>query len=728
MSSLDGSSDDFDDDDLILQLSTRPPRPTQSQVPSNFDSPANRDTSVTNKQGELESELIKAQGETSILRDKLNFLDDERKRERQVQVSHDQEIQNTHKRELDQLRLELQNLEDEKKFLLMEVRKVSSTRSRTSVASSYVDPSSSTDEATATENSSAGSKDIDKNHVKKRKIEESTHKNHVVITARAVSDEPGQLFDFIMTHKLQGVDLSTIEILNRLKLDDIEHFAYKNFRITKGESIGKSVVDLLLQCKKALTLDKFVDLILETFALFIKEITINKKESKIAVPFLVVLMYQTTIFRPSAVQPTALKDLLQFICDLIKAFQKVLKRPLHESTFGSDVEPQIYQYEFIDILVIIFSYDVLEISLRVLRSSSSSLYHEVLTPDLLKSIEHTYKLAVTSSYKPLMNVVFNAVEVLNLLSSMMMCATSVPIKLDSQWWKDCITRLYYTINRGINTYCPFQEENLDVFCFDKFHDIFGMIRNIGTNAAGRLIPRLIHEEKLQSLPRVILKDDTLEKDEQQTSHSTGINLESWLLQLKDNILNILENVIALFPDDSSIVNGEMLIQLTRFMSMEQELMMQRLLGQDSPNLSLHCHLIEHSLAVIYRLWMDHPKKLTSQNVKEIECELVTSLWRFVACRDHDIDTVEILENQSLVNEMGGLKIESRNNYYDDAFESMPAYMEEEVVREIDEQTSKIMQIKYGEVYQHMARTILECKLDTVVSLEGMDSLYVAMGK
>lgn len=721
MSSFDDSFDD-DDDDLILQLSKRPPRLTQTQTQSHLPSQVDENQATPSNQATLETELIKAQGETSILRDKLHFLDNERKREKELQINHDEDIRASHKRELEQLRLELQNLEDEKKFLLVEVRKASSaSRSRTSVASSYVDPSSSTDEVTATDNTPV----IGKKPIKKRKIEEPTKKNYILVSSRSVPDESGQLFDFLMMHKIQGVYMSTIEILNRLKLDYVEKFTFKDFSVSKGDSIGKSIVELLLRCKKIMSLDKFVGLLLETLALLVKEITVNKNESKIAVPFLVVIMYQTIIFRPSAVQQTDLTNLLHFICDLIQAFQKILKRPLHESTFGCDLEPQIFQYEFIDILVIIYSYDTLESSLRILRTSSASLYREVLTPRLLKSIEYAYKLAITSSYKPVTNVVFNAVEVLNLLSSMMLCS---PIKLNSQWWKDCITRLYNTLSKGIDTYSLFQEEDFDVFCFSKFHDIFGLIRNVGTNAAGRLIPQLIHEDQLQALPRVILKDDTLENNEYQNSHSTGINLESWLLQLKDNILNLLDNLIALFPEDTGIVNGEMMIQLTKMMSMEQELILQRLLGQDSPNLSLRCHLIEHSLAIIYRLWMDHPKQLTNQQVKEIESELVTSLWRFIASRDHSIDAAEIRENQLLVNEMGGLKIDHRNKFYDDAFKSMPAYMEEEVLREIDDQTSKIMQIKYGETYQQMARTILECKLDTVISIEGMDCLYVAMGK
>lgn len=81
MSSFDDSFND-DDDDLILQLSNRPPRLIQAQTRSHLPTQVSENQPTPSNQATLETELIKAQGETSILRDKLHFLDNERKRER----------------------------------------------------------------------------------------------------------------------------------------------------------------------------------------------------------------------------------------------------------------------------------------------------------------------------------------------------------------------------------------------------------------------------------------------------------------------------------------------------------------------------------------------------------------------------------------------------------------------------------------------------------------------
>nr|5OMD_A Chain A, DNA damage checkpoint protein LCD1 [Saccharomyces cerevisiae S288C] len=61
-------------------------------------------------------------GEASMLRDKINFLNIEREKEKNIQAVKVNELQVKHLQELAKLKQELQKLEDEKKFLQMEAR------------------------------------------------------------------------------------------------------------------------------------------------------------------------------------------------------------------------------------------------------------------------------------------------------------------------------------------------------------------------------------------------------------------------------------------------------------------------------------------------------------------------------------------------------------------------------------------------------------------------------
>lgn len=727
MSEAQGCLSSDDDDALILQLDALPLRngtqgslfPTQQtpQIQEQHDGSIN-----------FQDQLLKAQGEASMLRDKIFFLEGQIRREQQLQSRKTEELKSTHDEELAKVKLELQNLEDEKKFLLIEIRKASSSaRSR---ASSSFPSSANTDASTATDESTVTELDTNKSNMpfsKKRKIEEdNTKKKYVSIVSGKATDETSEFFDFLLLHKIVGAHLSTVEILNRLQLSHIEKYESKGLEITKGESIGKCLVSLLMRCKRSLTLDKFIDVLLENLAVLIKEISLNKQESNLAVPFLVAIMCQTILFRPSAVHAMALKDLLHFISDLIKAYQHVLKQSLHVQGPETYVEPQIFQYELIDFLVMLYAFDTLETSLRILQSQPSAVYQEVLDTSLLQSLEHICKSAITISYRPILNVVFNATEILNILSGMMVVCipNSVPIK--SHWWKNLLPRLYHILERDIRNFNMFQEDEGNVFFLSRFHDCFGLVRNIGSNFVGSLIPKLIFEDRLQGIPRVISKDDIPERTE--NSFNVDIRLERWFLQLKDNILNLLENLLTLYPNKPEIINGELLIQLTRLMSKEQEHMIERYVGQDSTNMSFRCHLIEHLLTLNFWFWTNHGNQLSSDQIKEIDSELTMSLWRvLVSEEDRNVNHKEMTDHSNLVDKLYQLQLKDSVSYYNDAFEDMPDFVKHELMSAVQVRASKIMQVKYDECYQHMARTILESKFQSMTSMEDIDSLYLAMG-
>ncbi|AQZ18948.1 LCD1 (YDR499W) [Zygosaccharomyces parabailii] len=689
------------DDDLILQLSTRPAKAsTQHAFPSQTDSGSAQPSQVDQS---FIDQLNRAQGEASMLRDKIRLLNKQWEREKLEQSHLKEDLETSHSREVSQLKLELQNVEDEKKFLVMEARKTAS-RSNARVVQPEHPPQVAQEQEP----------------LKKRRIEhlEEKKKPYVPLNAAKVPfDEASAFYDFLMAHKAVGATMTTLETLDRVRLNYIEEFGFKSLLIPKGHSVGQSIVRLLLQCKQNMALDAFIDILLEHLAALIKEITSHKQESKLAVPFLVSLMYQSIVFRPSAVRTLALRDLLLFTCDLIRAYQHVLKQPLHSSPYDIYSGPQIFQYELLDNLVILYSFDVLETTLRILRSQSPEMYGNVLDGMSLKSLEQVYQLALTISYKPILHVIFNTIEILNLLSNLVLDTTLV----DAKWWRDCIARLYTILAKGIKNNRMFAQDDVNVFYYNKFYDCFGLIRNVGTNQVGRLIPHLIYEEVQQAMPRVIPKESVAEIEGYPRTNS---ELESWLLRLKMDILNIFDNLLIVYP---SIGDGTMLIQLTKLMSNEQELMIERGVGQQSTNLHFHCRIIEHLLTLIHTLWTNHQPYLKQDQVKEVESELVMSLWRIIEPRDHKEDSIDLRDSVRLVDALHELKMNDQASCFDDALEDIPPYIEKELNTDLNDRTAKIMQVRYDSIYQDMARGILESKMEALTSVDDIDSLYLAMG-
>ncbi|CAI4038349.1 hypothetical protein SMKI_04G6930 [Saccharomyces mikatae IFO 1815] len=743
---ISGEFSSDDDDDILLELGTRPPRFTQvpsSSVALQTQLPAAvKVATATSKEDDensnvLINQLNKAQGEASILRDKIDFLKKEREKEKSIQAIKVNGLQLKHLQELSKLKQELQKLEDEKKFLQMEAR----GKPRKEIITAVKAPSTTSSANANTNNLTPDSSSVaieaktQSPQLKKRKMNDNLLKNNAVPLNpnRIIPDETSLFLESLFLHQIIGTELSTIEILNRLKFDYITEFKFKNFVIPKGAPIGKSIVSLLLRCKKTLTLDRFIDTLLEDIAVLIKEISVHPNESKLAVPFLVAFMYQIIQFRPSATHNLALKDCFLFICDLIKIYHHVLKIPIHESNMNLHVEPQVFQYELIDYLVVSYSFDVLETILRVLQSHPKQTYMEFFDENILKSFDFVYKLALSISYKPMINVMFSAIGILNIITNIILNMenpSNLTSLMSSSWWRDCITRLYSLLEKEVKSGDVYNENgDSTTLHMSKFYNFFGLVRNIGDNELGGLISRLIHSDRLQSIPRVISKENIgIDKDEF-TALMMNYKLEKWLLELKDEVLNIFENLLMIYGNDATIVNGEMLIHSSKFLSREQALMVERYVGQDSPNLDLRCHLIEHTLTIIYRLWKDHFKQLREEQIKQVESQLIMSLWRFLVCQTESVtaNEREMRDHRHLVDSLHDLTIKDQASYYEDAFEELPEYIEEELKMELNNRTARIMQVKYDEKFQEMARTILESKSFDLTTLEEADSLYISMG-
>lgn len=185
---LDDFSSD-EDDDLILQLSTKPPKSGTQADGTVVGWDHLQSQQVSQMEQNTKDQLSKAQGEASMLRDKIALLNKDKDRERLQQEHLKEELESLHSREVSQLKLELQNVEDEKKFLAMEVRKSSSSAKTSQMVSTP--------------------KADDQAAIKKRKIEQSeSRKNYVQLNLNRIPfDETASFYDFLVTHKAVGSDI-----------------------------------------------------------------------------------------------------------------------------------------------------------------------------------------------------------------------------------------------------------------------------------------------------------------------------------------------------------------------------------------------------------------------------------------------------------------------------------------------------------------------------------------
>lgn len=722
--------------------------PNLISSPGSTEKPSQSHSHVPTGLQALTARVRKAQGEASMLRDKIALLNLERDRERSVQEEQAKRQKESHEQEMLALKQELQRLEDEKKFLSMEARKPSSAMKSTPLPGFHATPesrntSSSSKLSTFEAESSPSSK--------KRKTENTTEPSRPLVVlnfSRRIPDENSLFYDHLILHRIVGCEYTTMEILSVIKLEYIEVFHYKTLIIKRSESIGRQLMEFILRYKQSMPLDAFVDTLLEHLAVLVTKISVHQQELKMAVPFLIALINQVIIFRPSAVQYTTLKEIVIFIADLIKTYQHVLKQPLYGTLeVHQNMAPDIFQYELIDILIILYSFDALESSFQVLQVNSNVDYAFFFDSKVLKAVESTYRLSLTISYKPLINVIFSTIVVLDTISNLAIVYQDAmkednvkstindgqeklqgkPPLIDSIWWRDCVTRLYYILSKEINNGGMF-DENSQSLTLSKYANIFSLNRNMGDNFNSQLLGRLVHIDKLQSIPRVILKDEVVDPKSNEMG-TLQLQLERWFLELKDSILDIFGNLTIIYPNNGQLINGEMFVEITKLLSREQELVITRFIGQTSFNLSIRCRIIEHCLSLLYRLWMEFQDFLKSEQVDSVENELVMSLWRIVVpgVQKERRTEMDLTDHRALINEFANFHIKDETLYFNDAFEDMPDFIERELNTDLNKETLRIMQSQSGTIYQEMAKAILESRFVSLASVEDLDSLYIAMG-
>ncbi|SCU99082.1 LAME_0G01772g1_1 [Lachancea meyersii CBS 8951] len=694
----DWLDDDDEDDELLDTLSKKPPRELGSLYPQ-----------APPSQNDGTAQLLKAQGEASMLRDRIKIIEKEKDQERKLLLQKSKELEQKHQQELESLKAELQRAEDEKKFLAYAGK--SHLKSSSSANATVVPQSSSPSSHEGVNSSDAASK--------KRRVVDTTKPMVVIKPNRILTDESGLFIQSVISHQLKGSEMSTLEILHHIRLAEVQDFEFRDFKICNGDPVGKGIFELLMSRQRSsFKLDQFIESWLESLAVLIKDISEHSKECKTAVPFLVALMHHSITFRPSAVRPAALKDLFHFMVDLIRTNRGVLKKPLAKSPLHLDVGPNIFQYEFIRILIVLYAFDTLEDSLKTLQSLSSQCQVAFMDEPFCEAINDLSRYSLTISYQPVLNVVYSTMEIFNCMANMLLDSPQLAQRIPHTWWENVKNRFYQVLTKTVSNNEVRENDCNSLFLPDETN-IYGLIRNLGNNYNGRFISQLVSRNEPLSVPQVILK----EFPESELITHKSVDVEWWSLKLKIGIVQLFGKLATVYRSDP--VEKGMIKVLARLMAQTQETLLTVLLGQESENIHMYYSLFSELLKLIFHIWHDRGCDLGL--ISEVECELTVCLWRIVFGTDAENDThinrMEMIEHKVLVDQFDELRLQSDLELFEDAFDGEHVdFVKEEMQSVSFGRCREIMGVGVDMGIMEMAKKMLEC----ITSMEDADVLYLAM--
>ncbi|AGO10827.1 AaceriAFR687Wp [[Ashbya] aceris (nom. inval.)] len=685
---------DEDSDDDILELANKPPRATQLTQAESYiegqkcsNGEAGAEARAHGEMDKLQMELMTARGESGMLRDRLMMLQQEKDRERERLLGREQELHDRHMQEMQKLQEELQRLEDEKQFLVLEKRQL--VKGQVAAGLPLQDREETT-EASA----------------KRRKTEDSLVRTYVTLNhARVVTGDSSLFLDHMVLFKLHGSDMTVLDMLDHISLESAA--SCSSLSVASGEPLGKPIHMMLLRLKNTHPLDKMIDIVLENLAMLIKKI-MQGKDCRFAVPFLVAYMHQALSFRPSAVHVNALKDLFQFSSDLAIKFQSLLKSPLHASPLDLGVEPNIFQYELLDTLSLFYCFDVMELCVKYLLQCSAASQKSFFDEVIWKNITKTMQLSLTISYKLVLNVVFSMVEILRALSEL-----NTPEELSTvQWWDSAISKFFQLWNRQVSNANLLDNYNLHIL---PKHNFPGLNRCLGDSTNVHLIEELIDTMAVQSIPEVIYRDFP------PFSRECKVRIEGWGLQLQLTTVNVLQQLLLRYG--KPLAHPELLNQTAKFLCREQELLLVVRLTADSHNTDMRMALAEELIRLLYHAWQEHEEP--SKAITEVQNELIACLWRVVFghMSNRDPQTQPELD-ALLLDSFHGLSLQEQQDLYDDVFDQPGA--QAFLARELAAENVLRCETQFSGCHAYTCREMAKSVLESIISLEDTDALFLAM--
>lgn len=349
----DDDDDEFDDDDDFIALTLKPPKQIQSTQPtSNINTQRPTLNNVTESQ-QL-PELLVAKGEIAVLRSKIADLEKARIHERDELLQNGQSEKETSSHKIMALENAVQRLEDERKFLTVEIKNLSNLR-------------------------------------KKRRINEDTQmedvEQSVPITPEPIIPPPptstntipkpkpptiklapprtineNSLFmDSILNHTIIGCQNTTMDFLSHITSSiPFQNDQDPSFKIDPKIPISTSILQYLVEKHETLRLDLLITKFSQNLTLLIQTIFQDSKSSKLSIPFLISLLHATILFRPSAITSETMTNLILFTVDLITHHIFIIKKQEDLTLIQKKFMIPAIQKNFINSLILIFSINLLE--------------------------------------------------------------------------------------------------------------------------------------------------------------------------------------------------------------------------------------------------------------------------------------------------------------------------------------------------------------------------------
>ncbi|CDO92740.1 unnamed protein product [Kluyveromyces dobzhanskii CBS 2104] len=479
---------DDDDDDDILQLVDRPPM-SQVALPTKVAVPKNDD-------------LLKAKGEVGILRQKLSMLEKTVKEHDESQKKLQFDLKTSHAEEVEKLKVELERLEDERKFMLLEQRHLFTPRNSSKSTSSH---GNDTAEPSPME-------------AKRRKMEPA--KQYVPLAQNLNVDDGSLFFDHLVSYKLLGAEHTVLESLDHICNYETDLILSPDIEIIKARSpLGPTLRALIFKWKSIYSLDQLVDKTLEILAIAIKSVS-DLPENRLAIPFLLSLMHCTINFRHSATSISSLKDVFQFVTDFIITDPSFLKQTLHENPLELDVSPDVFQYSMLDQLCMTYSFDVLETCVVIMLTCNPEEQAILLNDDTIaENLVKCCNLALSISYKPVLPIIINTTEIL---------LGVVELEPKESIWENKWLTLFPKLIQNWSRPIIFDSEKIN---------FAGLNRCCGNNANHVKLNSILDFSDIRYLPMIIenefehLSFTALENQEDQTNDVKRQQLLSALLRL-----------------------------------------------------------------------------------------------------------------------------------------------------------------------------------------------------
>lgn len=687
---MDFTDDEFDDDEDFIALTLKPPKPLGSTEPTTrsntqrdqtLNAPTSTSQDSQQKKHQQPSELLVAKGEIAVLRSKIADLERLREQERDELEHANNTEKETSETKIKILENAVQRLEDERKFLSVEVRNLSNMRKKRRVNEESQTATGSGEDVEMTENSTVTPEPLPTINVPVPKP-----KATIKLAQPKTLNENSLFMDTILNHTIIGCEHSTMEYLSHITspipfLNESDPI----FNIDIKIPLSTAILNYLVQKYEILRLDTFITKFSQNLTLLIQKIFQSSDTSKLSIPFLISLLHATVLFRPSAMIPETTTNLAILSVDLIAHHIFIVKKQDDVSSNQRRFAIPAIQKRLIDSLILVFSLDLLE-SLFMNCGSDEKLVGEIFK-EISPQFRSILKTGIGSH--SCLIVMFPLIE------------TLIAIGHYDGFPEELILVLSQILYNGV--------ESMQNMCFN------GMNRILGDSESCQLISNLITLTGHSAQPNVVYSID-----------GDFIEHDHHLINLQLKICDLFEKLVL---DDSidgiNLFNKDPVILklLISTVSKQQELIFK---SPRSNTTHLRSRLISSLIKVIHLIWeinfinLKTPPRIT----KDTTHELMITLSRIAfSANITSNEASEFLyelrkfdKDSKVFNKWSETRAREISHLYPSNTEDLNAIVNAEVG------FSNGLEFAYDDIVVELARDILE----KCTTMDEADNLYLSM--